>query len=136
MWSTVDTRSLFRADATFEAIYGLALLAGVATGVLSRGDIPVAHAVVLATAVSFLLASASQFAYFINGPRRVLMELAIGNVGMAVAGAIWLGVDHGFSGTGAAALSIGCVWKLSIGTLQARSFGTRSPGRTTSPERT
>jgi hypothetical protein len=135
MWSTLDTRSLFKADATFEAIYGAALFAGAAAGVLARGDIPVAHAVVLTTAVAFLLASASQFAYFINGPRRVLMELAIGNAGMAVAGLIWLGFDRRFSATGATVLAIGCVWKLSIGALQARSLATSSPRRTAPSER-
>ena len=73
-----------------------------------------------------LLASASQLIYFINAPRRVLVELALGNGAMAAAGLIWLGVDHGFSAAGAALLSVAIAWKLTIGLLQTRSLKPRA----------
>jgi hypothetical protein len=74
MRSTGDTRSLFKADAAFEATLG------------------------------------------------TLLELAIGNAGMATAGLIWLFVDHRFTVTGATLLSVAIAWKLAIGFLQARSL--------------
>jgi hypothetical protein len=117
------TRSLFRADAVFEATLGSLLLAGALGDVLTNADVPVGRAVVAGAGVSFLLASASQLIYFINAPRRVLLELAVGNCAMAAAGLIWLGVDQGFSAAGAALLSAVIAWKLAIGLLQTRSLG-------------
>jgi hypothetical protein len=122
----VTTRSLFRADAIFEAALGALLLAGALGDVLTNADVPVGRAVIIAAAVSFLLASASQLVYFINAPRRVLLELAVGNCAMAAAGLIWLGIDHGFSAAGAALLSVAIAWKLAIGLLQTRSLRPRA----------
>jgi hypothetical protein len=116
------TRSLFRADAMFEATLGALLLAGALGDVLTTADIPVGPAVIIGAGVSFLLASASQLIYFVNAPRRVLLELAVGNCAMGAAGLIWLGVDHGFSAPGAALLSVAIAWKLAIGLLQMRSL--------------
>jgi hypothetical protein len=126
MNSQATTRSLFRADAVFEATLGAVLLAGALGDVLSNADVPVGRAVIIAAGVSFLLASASQLVYFINAPRRVLLELAVGNGAMAVAGLIWLGADHGFSAAGAALLSTAIAWKLAIGVLQTRSLEPRA----------
>ena len=120
------TRSLFRADAMFEATLGALLLAGALGDVLTNADIPVARAVIIAAGASLLLASASQLIYFINAPRRVLRELAVGNSALAAAGLIWLGLDHGFSTAGAALLSVAIAWKLAIGLLQTRSLKPRA----------
>lgn len=122
MKSTADTRSLVRADAAFEAIFGTVLVAGALAGVLSRSDIPIGRTVLICIGISFLLASASQLAYFINSARRVQLELAIGNAGMATAGLIWLIADHRFSVTGATLLSVAIAWKLAIALLQTRSL--------------
>jgi hypothetical protein len=122
MRSTADTRSLFKADAAFEAIFGTVLVIGALGDVLTRSDAPVAQTVILCVGISFLLASASQLVYFINSPRRVLLELAIGNAGMAAAGLIWLLVDHRFSVAGATLLCVAIAWKLAIGLLQTRSL--------------
>jgi hypothetical protein len=116
------TRSLLRADAMFEAALGALLVGGALNDVLTSADIPVGRAVIIAAGASFLLASASQFIYFINAPRRVQLELAIGNSAMAAAGLIWLGIDRGFSAGGAALLCAAVAWKLAIGLLQTRSL--------------
>ena len=116
------TRSLFRADAIFEADLGALFLAGALGDVLTNADIPVGRAVIIAAGASLLLASASQLIYFINAPRRVLLELAVGNCAMAAAGLIWLGLDHGFSAAGGAIVSVAIAWKLAIGLLQTRSL--------------
>jgi hypothetical protein len=121
-----STRSLFRADATFEAALGALLLAGALGELLTNADVPVGRAVIIAAGVSLLLASASQLTYFINSPRRVLLELAVGNCAMAAAGLIWLAVDHRFSAAGAALLSVAIAWKLAIGLLQTRSLRPRA----------
>lgn len=122
MTLTADTRSLFKADAAFEALFGTALVACAAAGVLARGDTPVARTVIIGVGISFLLASAGQFIYFINRPRRVLLELAVGNAGMALAGSVWLLLDHPFSVAGATFMSVVIAWKLAIGLLQLRSL--------------
>ena len=120
------TRSLFRADAAFEAILGTVLVACAAGEVLTRSDIPVGRGVVIAAGASFLLASASQLVYFVNGPRRVLLELAVGNVAMAAAGVVWLSIDRGFSPAGATLASLAIAWKLAIGLLQTHSLKPRA----------
>ncbi|HEX4563356.1 MAG TPA: hypothetical protein VH115_02780 [Solirubrobacteraceae bacterium] len=116
------TRSLFKADAGFEAVFGSMLLAGATAGFLTGGDIPVARTVILWSGIAFLIASASQLAYFINARRRVLLELAVGNAAMGAAGAIWLALDRGFSLPGAALVAAAIAWKLAIGVLQTRSL--------------
>jgi hypothetical protein len=126
MNSPASTRSLFRADATFEALLGALLAAGALGDVITNADIPVGRAVIVAAGASFLLASASQFVYFINAPRRVLLELAIGNCAMAAAGLVWIAIDRGFSAAGAALLCGAVAWKLAIGLLQTRSLMPRA----------
>ena len=116
------TRSLFKADAGFEAVFGSMLLAGATAGFLTGGDIPVARTVILCSGIAFLIASASQLAYFINARRRVLLELAVGNAAMGAAGAVWLALDRRFSLAGAALVAAAIVWKLAIGVLQTRSL--------------
>jgi hypothetical protein len=121
MRSTIDTRRLFKADAAFEATFGLLLIAGALGGVITRSDVPVARTVTICAGISLLIAAASQLVYFINSPRRVLLELALGNAAMATAGLIWLVLDHRFSVTGATLLSVAIAWKLGIALLQTRS---------------
>lgn len=119
---STDARSLFKADAAFEAIFGTLLVTGTVGGVLTRSDMPVAQTVIICAGISFLLASVSQLVYFINSPRRVLLELAIGNAAMATAGLIWLFAGQHFSVTGANLLSVAIAWKLAISLLQTRSL--------------
>lgn len=125
MRSAADTRSLFKADAAFEAIFGALLVAGALGRMLTTSDIPVGQTVIICAGIIFLLASASQLVYFINSPRRVLLELAAGNAGMAMAGLVWLLVGQRFSVTGAAILSMAIAWKLAIALLQTRSLRPR-----------
>jgi hypothetical protein len=54
--------------------------------------------------------------------RRVLLELAVGNVAMAAAGVVWLRLGHGFSSAGATLTSLAIAWKMTIGTAQTRSL--------------
>jgi hypothetical protein len=127
MRSTGQTRSLLKADAAFEAIFGTVLVTSAVSDALTRSDIPVGRTVILCVGASFLIASASQVLYFVNSPRRVLLELAIGNAAMAAAGLAWLLADHRFSAAGATLLSVAIAWKLAIGLLQTRSL-TRPAG--------
>jgi hypothetical protein len=122
MRSTPDTRTLFKADAGFEAALGIVLVLGTGVAWFTGSDFTVPTAIVTGAGVAFLLASASQISYFINSPRRVLLELAVGNAGMALAGVIWLIAARGFSTTGAVILSIAIAWKLAISSLQLRSL--------------
>lgn len=122
MNTSAHTRSLFKADAAFEATLGAVLLVGASSGVLTSSDIPVGEAVIIGAGASLLLASASQLVYFIGRPRRVLLELAVGNAAMAAAGLVWLSLDHGFSATGAAIISLASAWKMAIGLLQTHSL--------------
>jgi hypothetical protein len=113
---------LFKADAGFEAALGIVLVLGTGVAWFTGSDFTVPTAIVTGAGVAFLLASASQISYFINSPRRVLLELAVGNAGMALAGVIWLIAARGFSTTGAVILSIAIAWKLAISSLQLRSL--------------
>lgn len=122
MRSHADARTLFKADAGFEAIFGSLLLAGAIAGFIARGDVPVARGVILLAGIAFLAASVSQLAHFINAPRRVLLELAVGNAAMAAAGLTWLLLDRRFSAAGATLLAAAIAWKLAIGMLQTRSL--------------
>ena len=122
MRSLADTRLLFKADAGFEAVFGSLLAGGALAGVITGDDIPVARTILLCAGIAFLVASASQLIYFVNAPRRVLLELAVGNSAMGAAGFAWLLLDHGFSVPGAALLLTAAAWKLAIGLLQARSL--------------
>ena len=116
------TRSLFKADAGFELLFGSMLAAGAAAGWLTHADAPVPPGVIAAAGVAFVLAGASQFAYFIRSPRRVQLELAAGNTAMALAALAWLLAAKGFSTTGALIVSAAAAWKLAIGSLQLRSL--------------
>jgi hypothetical protein len=129
MTTQIGIRSLFRIDAAFEAALGLVLALGGGLGWLTDADFPVSRGLVIAAGVAFLLASASVMLYFVRAPRRVLVELALGNAAMASAGLVWLIADRGFSGAATAILVTTIAWKLTIGTLQLRSVRTRTAAR-------
>jgi hypothetical protein len=122
MRSLADVRPLFRADAGFEAVFGSLLIAGAGAGIIAASDIPVARGVIVLGGIAFLGASASQLFYFVKAPRRILLELAVGNAAMAVAGLTWLLLDRGFSTGGATLLAAASAWKLAIGLIQVRSL--------------
>jgi hypothetical protein len=122
MRSLADARSLFKADAGFEAVFGSLLLTGVIAGFINTRDVPVAQAVIICAGIAFLLASASQLVYFINAAQRVLLELAVGNSAMAAAGFAWLLLDSRFSAPGAALIAGASAWKLGIGLVQTRAL--------------
>jgi hypothetical protein len=122
MRSPLDVRALFRADATFEAAFGSLLAVGAVVGLLAAGDIPLSRTLVFSGGIAFLAASTSQFVYFIRSPRRVLLELAAGNVAMAAAGLTWLALGGHFSTAGVTLVAAASAWKLAIGALQGRSL--------------
>jgi hypothetical protein len=98
------------------------LVIGAATDWLTGRDFPVSPGVIAAFGIGFLLAGASQFGYFIRGPRRVLLELAAGNAAMGFAGLTWLILSGHFSTAGAAILGATSAWKIGIGALQIRAL--------------
>jgi hypothetical protein len=124
------TQALVRADAEFEAILGSLLVIGAGASWLTAKELPVSRIAIAAVGAGFLLASASQFVYFVHRPRRILLELAIGNAAMGFAGLLWLILSRGFSTGGIAIVSGSCLWKCAIGILQIRSLGEskRRPG--------
>lgn len=117
-----DIRALSRIDAGFEAALGTVLNLGGALGWLTGADFPVDPGVIIGVGCSLLAASVSTVLYFApRAPRRVLLELALGNAVMAAGGLVWLLADRGFSTLGAVVLGVFVVWKASISTLQLRS---------------
>ncbi len=129
MATKIDIKSLFRIDAMFEATLGLVLALGGGLGWLTASDFPVSRGLLVAGGVAFLLASASVVFYFVRGPRRVLLELALGNGAMGLAGLVWLLADHPFSSAGTSILLIAVAWKLTISGLQVDSIRNRKAAR-------
>lgn len=126
MTSISSARTLVKADGSFELGYGAVVIVLVVTGVIAGRDLTVSTTVLVAVAVSFLVAGASQLVYFFRAPRRVLYELAIGNAGMAIAGLAWLIASRGFAFAGVLVVSVGIAWKIAIGVLQLRSLRART----------
>ena len=115
-------RTLVKADGSFELAYGAAVLLLLATRAIRGSDLTVSTGAVAAIAGGFLAAGASQHMYFFRAPRRVLHELAIGNLGMGVAGLAWMIGSHGFTAAGVGVISVGVTWKIAIGAVQLRSL--------------
>jgi hypothetical protein len=116
-------RALVKADGRFELGYGSLLTIGAVVDWLNGGAIPVSRGVTIAAGISFLAAGASQLLYFVRvRRRRVMIELAVGNIAMATAGLVWLLADHGFSTAGGLILAGGGTWKAVIGELQLQSL--------------
>jgi hypothetical protein len=129
MTTKTDIRSLFRIDAAFEASLGLLLAIGGGLGWLTRSDFPVSRGVLIAAGVAFLLASVSVVLYFVRAPRRVLLELAVGNAGMALAGLVWLIADQRFSSAGTSILITAVAWKFATSVLQLDSIRSRTAAK-------
>jgi hypothetical protein len=122
-----NVRSLFKADAVFEATLGVLLVVGGGSSWLTRGDLPVSRGLLIAAGAGFLVASVTMLLYVARAPRRVLLELAVGNAAMAFAGVVWLIAAHGFSATGGAILAVAITWKFVISGLQLRSMRNTKP---------
>jgi hypothetical protein len=125
MATRIDIRSLFRLDAAFEAALGLVLVVGGGVGWLTGSDFPVGRGLLIAAGAAFLGGSASVVLYFVRAPRRVLLELALGNGAIASAGLVWLMADRGFSTAGTSILVIAVAWKSAISALQLDSIRNR-----------
>jgi hypothetical protein len=95
--------SVVRADALFEAVLGLVLLAGAATRALDASDFPSPVGVAVIAAVGVLLLVV---AYVILSKRVGVAALAAGNMVTAIAALLWLVLASGFSATGAAIVAI------------------------------
>jgi hypothetical protein len=108
--------SVVRADALFEAVLGLVLLAGAATGALDASDFPDPFGVAVIAGVGVLLLV---LAYVIWSGRVGVAALAAGNAVTALAALIWLVVASGFSTSGAAIVAITVVALAVLAAAQA-----------------
>jgi len=98
----MNTKAIVRMDAIFEAVLGLVLLGGVASGRLGAGDFPapVGRAAVVAAGLALLAVAAVLWRGAVP-----LFALAAGNVATAFAVVVWLVVAAGFSSAGALLLA-------------------------------
>jgi hypothetical protein len=67
--------------------------------------------------------------YFVRAPRRVLLELAVGNAGMALAGLVWLIADQRFSSAGTSILITVVAWKFATSVVQLDSILSRTAAK-------
>jgi hypothetical protein len=94
---------LVRADALFEALLGIVLLLGAATGALDGGDFPAPVGTTLIIVAGWLLLALCGLIWVgrIGG-----RALAVGNGVTAVAGLLWLLLADGWSTAGAVLVAI------------------------------
>src|SRR4029079_7139980 len=90
---------LVRIDAAFEAVLGIALLLGAATGALDGSDFPRPVGTVLLLIVGLALVV---LAALIWSGRVSLRALVVGNAASALAGIVWLAPLSGLSAPRAA----------------------------------
>jgi hypothetical protein len=93
---------IVKADAVFEASFGIVLVVGGATGALTAADFPdpVGRPLVVATGLALLPLA---FVIWRLPPvPQTLRALALGNMLTALLGAVWLALASGFSAQGAA----------------------------------
>ena len=127
MTAIPTARTLVKADGSFELAYGAVVLVLLATSAVGGSDLTVSTGAAVGVATGFLAAGASQHIYFFRAPTRVLHELAIGNLGMGLAGLAWMIGSHGFTAAGVLVVSLGVTWKIAIGAVQLRSLRDRKP---------
>src|SRR5262245_12293174 len=109
----MEPRTVLRADAAFEAVLGLVLIAGALTGGLDASDFPspVRRAVLVVVGLLLLL-----LAWVVWSGRIGVAPLAVGNALTAVLGLVWLFTGSGFSTVGAVvvAVTVGALAVLAI----------------------
>jgi hypothetical protein len=93
---------LAKADAVFEGMLGVVLVAAAATGALDASDFPGVGTAELVVVGSLLLVLGG----VIWSGRVGLRELAIGNAASAIAGLAWLLLASGWSSAGAALVGV------------------------------
>jgi hypothetical protein len=115
----MDARAVVKADALFEAVLGIVLVAGVAIGWLGPGDFPqpVSAAVVAIIGSLLLVLGAVLWRGGIGLP-----ALAAGNALTAIAGLVWLGLASGFSAAGAALVAVTVAGLVGLAAAQAATL--------------
>jgi hypothetical protein len=116
----MDSRGLFKADAVFEAVLALVLIAGAGAGWLTRTDLPVGRGGVVAAGVA-LGVFAVVLLYLRRAGRRVLLALGLLNEVAALACLVWLIAATRFSAIGAVIVSSTVVGLFTLSVLQLRA---------------
>ena len=110
---------LVRIDAAFEAVLGIALLLGAATGALDGSDFPrpVGTLVLVIAGLALVVLAA-----LIWSGRVSLRVLVVGNAVSAVAGIVWLGAFSGFSTAGTIVVAVTVAGLAGLAAAQAATL--------------
>ena len=110
---------LVRIDAAFEAVLGIALLLGAASGALDGSDFPrPVGTVVLVTAGLALVV----LAVVIWSGRISLRALVVANAASALAGIVWLAAVSGFSTAGTIVVAVTVAGLAGLAAAQAATL--------------
>jgi thiol:disulfide interchange protein len=115
-----------RIDAVFEAVLGVTLVVGGATGWLNAEDLAGVGQVAVVVFGIVLLGAAT----FLWRGRVRLATLALANLVTAVAAFVWLALDSGFSSAGAAIVAMTAIALLCLAAMQAATLRRWAPART------
>jgi hypothetical protein len=115
----MDARTVVRADALFEAVLGLVLVAGAAAGALDASDFPrpVGTAVLVAVGALLLLLAAVLWSGRVG-----TKALAVGNALTAALAIAWLATVSGFSAAGVALVAITVAGLAGLAAAQAATL--------------
>jgi len=110
---------LVRIDAAFEAVLGIALLLGAATGALDGSDFPrpVGTLVLVIAGLALVVLAA-----LIWSGRVSLRVLVVGNAVSAVAGIVWLAAVSGFSTVGTIVVAVTVAGLAGLAAAQAATL--------------
>jgi hypothetical protein len=110
---------LVRIDAAFEAVLGIALLLGAATGTLDGSDFPrpVGTLVLVIAGLALVVLAA-----LIWSGRVSLRALVVGNAASALAGIVWLAAVSGFSTAGTIAVAVTVAGLAGLAAAQAATL--------------
>jgi hypothetical protein len=122
----MDAKKVVRADAVVEAVLGLTLVVGGATGRLDADDFAGIGQVAVVVLGIVLLGAAA----FLWRGRVPLSTLAIANLATAIAALVWLALDSGFSSVGAAIVAVTAIALLCLAAMQAATLRRWAPART------
>ena len=110
---------LVRIDAAFEAVLGIALLLGAATGALDGSDFPPPVGTVVLVIAGLALVV---LAVLIWSGRVSLRALVVCNVVSAVAGIVWLAAVSGFSTAGTIVVAVTVAGLAGLAAAQAATL--------------
>jgi hypothetical protein len=119
----MGTRAVVRADALFEAVLGLVLVVGVASGGLGAADFPHPADDVVIAIVGCVPLLVALVLWYSAVP---LTALAAGTVVTAIAAVIWLVAASGFSTAGGSVLVVTAVALLCLAAAQLTSHHRRA----------